>query len=176
MGGTEDKGRAALDFILPYLPKITPVILEVLSLDVPGKNSIIKIRIILKTVLSAVTKYGKKILEIVNSTRSHMTAEEVFDALRQTYPTVVLATVYNNLNRLWKEDLIRKVSMEGMPDRYDHIQRHDHLVCKECGRLVDIDLGDLTEQLERTSGVSILSYDLKLTYLCEHCRNKKKGR
>ena len=103
-----------------------------------------------------------------------MTAEEIFEALRQTYPTVVLATVYNNLNRLWQEDLIRKVSVEGMPDRYDHIKRHDHLVCKGCGKLVDIDLGDLTAQLEKQAGMSILSYDLKLTYLCEDCQKKMK--
>ena len=74
-------------------------------------------------VLMVVTKYAKKIFEIVESSRSHMTAEEIFDVLRQTYPTVVLATVYNNLNRLWQEKLIRKVSVEGMPDRYDRIQR-----------------------------------------------------
>ena len=118
------------------------------------------------------TKYGKKILEIVSSSYSHMTAEEIFDVLRQTYPTVVLATVYNNHNRLWQENLIRKVSVEGMPDRYDRIQRHDHLVCKGCGRLLDIDLGDLTPQLEQKAGISILSYDLKLTYLCEDCQKK----
>ena len=118
------------------------------------------------------TKYGTKILEIVSASRSHMTAEEIFYALRQTYPTVVLATVYNNLNRLWQEDLIRKVSVEGMPDRYDRILRHDHLVCKSCGRLLDIDLGDLTAQLEEKAGITILSYDLKLTYLCEECRKK----
>ena len=118
------------------------------------------------------TKYGKKILEIVSSSRSHKTAEEIFDALRQTYPSVALATVYNNLNRLLQEGLIRKVSVEGMPDRYDRIQRHDHLVCKGCGRLLDIDLGDLTPQLEQKAGISILSYDLKLTYLCEDCRKK----
>lgn len=123
-------------------------------------------------VLGAMTKYGTKILEIVSASRSHMTAEEIFYALRQTYPTVVLATVYNNLNRLWQEDLIRKVSVEGMPDRYDRIQRHDHLVCKSCGRLLDVDLGDLTAQLEEKAGISILSYDLKLTYLCEECRKK----
>ena len=116
------------------------------------------------------TKYGAKILEIVSASRSHMTAEEIFHALRQTYPSVVLATIYNNLNRLWLEGLIRKVSVEGMPDRYDRIQRHDHLVCKSCGRLLDIDLGDLTAQLEEIAGISILSYDLKLTYLCEECR------
>lgn len=123
------------------------------------------------------TKYGKKILEIVTASSGHMTAEEIFDALRQTYPAVVLATVYNNLNRLCQEDLIRKVSVEGMPDRYDRTLRHDHLVCKQCGRLLDIDLGDLTAQLEQEAGISILSYDLKLMYLCEDCRKKlsKKG-
>lgn len=105
-----------------------------------------------------------------------MTAEQVFEALRQTYPTVVLATVYNNLNRLWEENRIRKISVEGMPDRYDHIQRHDHLVCKGCGRLLDVDLGDLTHQLEEKAGISILSYDLKLMYLCEECRKKRQPR
>ena len=122
--------------------------------------------------LIVVTKYAKKILEIMESSYSHMTAEQVFKQLRNTYPTVVLATVYNNLNRLWEENRIRKVSVEGMPDRYDRIQRHDHLVCKKCGKLLDIDLGDLTMQLEKKAGIPILSYDLKLLYLCEECRKK----
>ena len=117
-----------------------------------------------------VTEYGKKILEIVENSRSHMTAEQIFEQLRQSCPQVVLATVYNNLNRLWKEGRIRNVSVEGSPDRYDRILRHDHLVCKRCGRLVDVDLGDLTAQLERQVGFSILAYDLKLLYLCEECR------
>lgn len=166
-------GPGIIRTFLPFLPKNNPSILGSLHLDAGWNFPIIKFRIILKMVLKTVTKYGKKILEIVSSSRSHMTAEEIFDVLRQTYPTVVLATVYNNLNRLWQEDLIRKVSVEGMPDRYDHIRRHDHLVCKRCGKLLDIDLGDLTAQLEEKSGIPILSYDLKLTYLCEDCRNKK---
>ena len=127
-------------------------------------------------VLSVVTKYAKKILEIVETSHSHMTAEQVFETLRQTYPTVVLATVYNNLNRLWEEDRVRKISVEGMPDRYDRFQRHDHLVCKGCGRLLDVDLGDLTHQLEEKAGISILSYDLKLMYLCEECRKNQQPR
>lgn len=103
-----------------------------------------------------------------------MTAEQVFEALRQSCPKVALATVYNNLNRLWEEDLIRKISVEGMPDRYDLIQRHDHLVCKCCGRLADVDLGDLTQQLESKIGMPILSYDLKLLYLCDSCREQQR--
>ena len=118
------------------------------------------------------TKYGKKILEIVTSSYDHMTAEQIFLRLREAYPSVVLATVYNNLNRLWEEGRVRKVSVEGMADRYDRMVRHDHLVCRKCGRLLDVDLGDLTEQLEQKVGIPILSYDLKLMYLCEACRNE----
>lgn len=121
-------------------------------------------------VLGMMTKYAKKILEIVESSNDHLTAEQIFMQLRETYPTVVLATVYNNLNRLWEENRIRKVSLEGMADRYDRTRRHDHIVCKKCGRLLDVDLGDLTAQLEEKAGISILSYDLKLLYLCEACR------
>lgn len=124
--------------------------------------------------MSVVAKYAKKILEIISSSRSHLTAEQVFEALRQSCPKVALATVYNNLNRLWEEDLIRKISVEGMPDRYDRIQRHDHLVCKCCGRLADVDLGDLTQQLESKIGMPILSYDLKLLYLCDSCREQQR--
>lgn len=128
-------------------------------------------------VLIVVTRYAKKILEIIEFSHSHMTAEQVFDTLRQTYPSVVLATVYNNLNRLWQEGRIRKVLVEGMPDRYDRTERHDHLVCKKCGRLQDVDLGDLTKQLEKKAGIPLLFYDLKLVYLCEECRKifKQKG-
>ena len=119
------------------------------------------------------TTYAKKILELIEASDCHMTAEQVFDALRSTYPRVVLATVYNNLNRLCAQGAVRKVSVEGMPDRYDKTWRHDHLVCKYCGKLADVDLGDLTAQLEQKAGTAILSYDLKLVYLCDECRKKK---
>ena len=82
------------------------------------------------------TKYARKILELVENSHSHMTADQVFLLLRETFPTVVLATVYNNLNKLCEEGLIRRVSVEGMPDRFDRVERHDHLICRGCGKPV----------------------------------------
>ena len=64
---------------------------------------------------------------------------------------------------------IKKISVEGCPDRYDKVRRHDHLVCRRCGKLTDVDLDDLTETLQKQLGASILSYDLKVYYLCEEC-------
>lgn len=118
-------------------------------------------------------KYRVKIQEIIENSHSHLTAEEVFRLLRETFPQVARATVYNNLNALCEAGLVRKVSVQGMPDRYDRIRRHDHLVCKACGRLVDLDLSDLTHQLQRQVSVPFLSYDLKLVYLCEQCQKKR---
>lgn len=118
------------------------------------------------------TKYAQMICQIIAASRQHMTAEQIFDALRQVYPTVALATVYNNLNKLWRDGRIRKVSLEGMPDRYDRVDKHDHLVCRECGKLVDIHLADLTQALQAQVDVPILCYDLKLMYVCEACRKK----
>lgn len=121
------------------------------------------------------TKYARRILELVEVSHGHMTAEQVYDALRQSGYHVALATVYNNLNRLSEEGRVRKVSVAGMPDRYDRTERHDHLVCCDCGSLLDVRLADLTGALEAQLGFSILGYDLKLSYRCAACRARHEG-
>ena len=81
-----------------------------------------------------------------------------------------MATVYNNVNKLWKAGLIRKVSIENVPDRYDRIRKHDHLVCQKCGKLADISFEDLTDSLREQMGGDFLSYDLKVFYICPECQ------
>lgn len=120
------------------------------------------------------TKYEKEIYSIVNNSYEHLTVEQIFERLKEKYPGVVLATVYNNLNKLWEAKLIHKVSVEGMPDRYDRIQKHDHLVCRSCNQLSDIRFDDLTSSLKKQLGEEFLSYDLKVFYICPQCREKLK--
>lgn len=121
------------------------------------------------------SRYAELILELINSSTNHMTAEQIFLKLKKTEPKVVQATVYNNLNVLYQKGLIQKLSIEGSPDRYDKMQKHDHLVCRKCGLLTDINFEDLTKNLEIQLGEGILSYDLKVFYICQKCREKIKG-
>ncbi len=121
------------------------------------------------------TKNAAYILDIINNSSNHLTAEQIFLSLKEKNKTVAQATVYNNLSHLYKEGLIRKISVEGYPDRYDKQLRHDHLVCRNCGKLADIMLEDLTEKLQSQLGVPMLSYDLKINYICEECLKKEKG-
>ena len=121
------------------------------------------------------TKNARYILEIINNSPEHLTAEQIYLRLREKNEQAVLATVYNNLSSLYEQGLIRKVCVEGRPDRYDKPLRHDHLVCKKCGKLSDITLEDLTEKLQKQIGVPMISYDLKINYICTECLKKENG-
>ncbi len=118
------------------------------------------------------TRYAKQILDLINQSDRHMTAEQIFLELKKSEPKVVQATVYNNLNTLWENGMIRKLSVTGSPDRYDKVYRHDHLICKKCGTLSDIAFHDITGDLEKQLGEGIISYDLNIFYLCPKCRGK----
>lgn len=119
------------------------------------------------------TKNARYILEIINGSTEHLTAEEIYLRLKEKGQKAALATVYNNLAYLYKEGMIRKISVEEYPDHYDKMKAHDHLVCRNCGRLTDITLEDLTKKIQEQLGIPLLSYDLKINYICEECRKTK---
>ena len=85
-----------------------------------------------------------------------------------------MATVYNNVNKLWKARMIRKISVENMPDRYDKLVTHDHLVCQNCGKLADFTFDDITASLREQLGEEFISYDLKVFYICPDCRKRER--
>ena len=118
------------------------------------------------------TKNAAYILEMINASTDHLTAEQIYLQLKEQNKKTVLATVYNNLSSLYAQGLIRKIYVPGYSDRYDKIKRHDHLVCQKCGKLSDITLDDLTKKFQEQTRISILSYDLKINYLCSECQNQ----
>jgi len=121
------------------------------------------------------TRQRALIYEIVKSSAGHLTAEEIFAAAHGMMPSMVRATVYNNLNALTEQGLIRRVRAAGEPDRYDrNLAEHDHLICERCGAISDITIGDLKQELSDRAGIEITGYELNLHYICPACR--KKGR
>ena len=116
------------------------------------------------------TKHGKLILNAVLDSHDHLTAEQIYQILRTSGVSISLATVYNNLKTLTEQGYLRKITVDGSPDRYDQPADHQHLVCVRCGRLQDLPLQDLTPVLEKQTGRPILSYDLRVSYLCDSCR------
>lgn len=119
------------------------------------------------------TKHGKMIADVVLSSYDHPTAEQIYLRIKEAGGHISMATVYNNLKSLVDEGVIRKIVMEGAPDRFDQATHHDHLICARCGKLSDVCLGNLTRHIEKEIGHSILSYDVRISYLCDDCRREE---
>lgn len=120
------------------------------------------------------TKYEEEIYRIITTSKDHLTVEQIYGELKKKYPKVVMATIYNNVNKLWRTGLVRKISVENMPDRYDRIIKHDHLVCPRCGRLTDVSLDGIADSLRGQLGQEFLAYDLKVFYICPECREQER--
>ena len=121
------------------------------------------------------SKYAEEILAAVTELQRHPTAEQVFMAMKKDHPSIALGTVYKHLNALAEEGLLHRITESGSPDRYDRTERHDHLICSRCGKITDVCLRDLTEPIETGLGQRILSYDLKIRYICPDCREQEEN-
>jgi Fur family transcriptional regulator, stress-responsive regulator len=71
----------------------------------------------------------------------HITADAVAEAVRAEIGAISLQSVYDALALLTAEGLIRRIQPSGSPARFeDRVgDNHHHLICRDCGRVVDVD-------------------------------------
>lgn len=119
------------------------------------------------------TKQRKVVLQVIRESDEHLTAGEVFDGAKTLLPRISFATVYNSLRYLKEEGLIGEILFGNGASRYDRkLSRHDHAVCSECGKLVDIELelpAELVAKAAETSRFRPESVELTLRGLCPEC-------
>ena len=85
------------------------------------------------------TKQRRQVLDVLKEAYRHLTAEEIYDILKQKGETLVFATVYNSLNYLFDNGYIRKIHTDAGGDCYDgNLIPHDHFICEKCGNVVDV--------------------------------------
>src|SRR5688572_29771543 len=74
------------------------------------------------------------------SAQPHISADAVAEAVRTEIGAISLQSVYDALGLLVSEGLVRRIQPAGSPARYeDRVgDNHHHLICRICGRVVDI--------------------------------------
>jgi Fe2+ or Zn2+ uptake regulation protein len=75
------------------------------------------------------------------SARPHATADDVATAVRAEIGVISRQAVYDALAVLADKGLIRRIQPAGSPARYEDRtgDNHHHLICRACGRMVDVD-------------------------------------
>ena len=81
------------------------------------------------------------ILGAVEEADSHISAEEIYAQVRAHYPQVNISTVYRTLELLKELELVTEISLGDGRVRYHCMGKghHHHLVCQECGAIIDLD-------------------------------------
>lgn len=113
------------------------------------------------------TRQRQVVYAALAGTKTHPTAEAIYEAVRDGTAGISLATVYNTLETLTQRGLCRKLATPGGPTRFDAItDEHAHVVAPD-GSMVDLpeDLSDrvmagvrdpeLIAEIERRLGVKV---------------------
>ncbi len=125
----------------------------------------------------ATLKYSRQresIKDYLNRTYDHPTAETVYLNVKNDYPNISLGTVYRNLNLLAEMGEALKISTPNGGDRFDgHTHPHYHFCCNKCGRVMDLELGDLSyinREAEKNFDGTIENHSMLFYGTCSKCQ------
>jgi Fur family transcriptional regulator, peroxide stress response regulator len=133
---------------------------------------------ILKDYGLRVTPQRKLIIEFLSRTRSHPTAESIFEEIKDCSPALSLNTVYKTLEIFEQRGMVRKFNIGFNIYHYDaNMNPHSHIVCTNCKRVDDINgnLSNLGErfikEVESNSDYEVFYSDLFFYGHCKDCRH-----
>lgn len=108
------------------------------------------------------------------NTKSHPTAEEIYNEVKSEYPSISIATVYKTLETLAEHNLINKVNAHHELARFDGVTTpHHHMICVECKKIVDVYNDRLDNlPLPPDNGFKVLGYRIQFEGICDVCELK----
>jgi Fe2+ or Zn2+ uptake regulation protein len=115
---------------------------------------------------------------------SHPTAQDLFERLQPSFPSMSFATVYNTLDALARAGLagiVRLPGKRGDAARFDpNTGPHHHAVCDRCGAVLDIQAGTLAPtrasigRVRRVApGFSVRAVERIYRGLCARCARQR---
>lgn len=125
------------------------------------------------------TKQKEAILRILKDTRSHPTADSIYEEVRKEIPHISKGTVYRNLRILQESGCISELRLKETWTRFEVTQAsHYHFRCEQCGRVMDVEVPvdkRLDHKVAVKTGLKIYSHQLEFRGVCMDCQNKNES-
>jgi Fe2+ or Zn2+ uptake regulation protein len=125
------------------------------------------------------TPQRQAVLDALAECSGHPTAAEIYARVQQRRPGLAYATVYNALNALVERGLILQLHVDDGASRYDlRTDRHDHVLCVDCGALVDVTAarpGRAAQRAAVESGFIIHGQHTQFYGRCLSCNDDRAG-
>lgn len=125
-----------------------------------------------------VTPQRQVVLKVfMENADQHLSAEDVYQIVKQKHPEIGLATVYRTLDLLAELEIVQKMNFGDGKSRYEinnqEMHHHHHLICLSCGHVTEFEddlLDSLEEAIAKKSGFEIIDHQLKFYGYCIKCR------
>lgn len=118
------------------------------------------------------TGQRKAIIDYLVSTPEHPGAYKVFEEVKKVQPGLSLATVYNTLQVLTMNGLIKMLTFRE-DNRYEaNLSFHINLICTSCGKIQDLEAGTKMspEEVRDKMGFEVTTYRMEYEGICSECK------
>ncbi len=88
-----------------------------------------------------VTPQRLAIAEVILNSTDHPTVQQIYERVRDHFPSMTLATIYSTLGVLEKTGVIQELPFERMSRYESNMDPHVNLVCIGCQNVMDADAG-----------------------------------
>lgn len=111
----------------------------------------------------------------------HLSAEEVYQLVKERAPDVGLATVYRTLELFSNFDIIHSIDFGDGRKRFEfgaatEGHHHHHLICTRCGKIIEVAedlLEELEERVSKKYKFEISNHELKIFGRCKDCAGNR---
>lgn len=137
-------------------------------------NIVIVINFTVKGETMNYSKQREAMLNILRSTKTHPTANEIYVEMRKNDPKISLGTVYRNLALLTGTGTVMRIDTNQDSVHYDGCTKpHYHFVCDTCGRVIDLNLKqlDVDKEIEAECDCKVSEHMLIFYGKCSKCKN-----
>lgn len=121
-----------------------------------------------------ITPQRHAILTFLMESMGHPTADEIYRALEPRFPSMSVATVYNNLKMFLEAGMVRELTYGDNSSRFDaDVSDHYHVICQTCGKIKDFNYEPLTEverKAEQSTGFRVFGHRMEFYGVCNDCR------
>ncbi|MBB3131947.1 Fur family peroxide stress response transcriptional regulator [Paenibacillus rhizosphaerae] len=130
----------------------------------------------LKSTGVRITPQRHAILAYLMESMNHPTADEIYRALEPKFPSMSVATVYNNLKMFMEAGMVHELTYGDNSSRFDaNVSDHFHVICEKCGKIEDFmypSLKDVEHAAEQSTGFKVKDLRMELYGICSSCKEQ----
>jgi len=149
------------------------------NLTISYDEYILKFRGLIKSLGLNNSVQREYVLKILFDSDKHLSAEDIGKKVKDVHNiNIGIATVYRIISLLEELNIVKGISIDGFESKVYELtltSHHDHMVCVECGKIVefyDAEVEKIQELVAIENGFKLQSHNMMLYGICQECQNK----